>query len=281
MLMKKLIKTKKAIIGLIILSVLLFTALCAPLIAPHNPYKQNFDLRCQTPSFPYPFGCDYLGRCILSRVIYGGRLSLLTAAAIVAIQLIVGVVLGTLAGYYGGFIDSVVMRGVDITMAFPGLVLAIVLAGIMGPGPYPVAIALAAVGWTEFARVIRGSVLSLKEKEFVEGAKAWGFSDWYIIIKYLWPNTLAPIIVLATLSLGFSILIVASFSFLGLGAQPPLADWGMMVNEGRAYLRSFPHLTFFPGLAIMMTILGFNFLGDAMRDIMDPRYKRDGILVEL
>jgi peptide/nickel transport system permease protein len=278
---KKFLKTKRAVIGLIILFILLFTAFCAPLIAPHDPYQQNLDFRCQTPSFTYPFGCDYLGRCILSRVIYGGRLSLLTAAAIVALQVILGVLLGTLAGYYGGFLDNAVMRGVDITMAFPGLVLAIVLAGVMGPGPYPVAIALAAVGWTEFARVIRGNVLSLKEKEFVEGAKAWGFSNWYIIKKYLWPNTLAPIIVLATLALGFTILIFSSFSFLGLGAQPPLADWGMMVNEGRAYLRSSPHLTFFPGLAIMMTILGFNFVGDALRDIMDPRYKKNSILGEI
>lgn len=276
---KKLLKKKTAIAGLSILAVLFLAAIFAPFVAPHNPYEQNLELRCQGPSIEYPLGCDYLGRCILSRIIYGSRFSLGIAVLIVGVQVFVGVILGTLAGYYGGLIDGGIMRFVDIAMAFPALVLAIVLAGILGPGLYGIAFALCAVGWTEFARIIRGNVLSLKEKEFVEGAKTLGFSDRYIIARYLLPNAIAPIIVLATLSTGFAILIVSAFSFLGLGAQPPLADWGMMLNEGRVYMRTAPHLTIFPGMAIMLTVLSFNFLGDALRDVMDPRYKM-GISIE-
>lgn len=277
--LKKLLKKKIAIVGSSIICLLFLLAIFAPLIAPHNPYEQNLEFRCQGPNLKYLLGCDYLGRCILSRIIYGSRFSLQIAVFIVAIQVFVGVILGTLAGYYGGLIDRAIMRLVDIAMAFPALVLAIVLAGVLGPGPYGIACALTVVGWTEFARIIRGNILSFKEKEFVEGAKALGFSNRYIIIRYLLPNTIAPIIVLATLSTGFVILIVSAFSFLGLGAQPPLADWGMMLNEGRAYMRTAPHLTIFPGMAIMLTILSFNFLGDALRDVMDPRYKI-GITIE-
>ena len=277
--LKKIFKKKSAIAGLIIMAVLSLGVAFAPFIAPHNPYEQNLELKCQGPSFEYPLGCDYLGRCVLSRIIYGGRFSLAIAVVIVAVQVLAGVILGTLSGYYGGLIDGIIMRSVDIAMAFPALVLAIVLAGIFGPGPYGIACALSVVGWTEFARVIRGNVLSLKEKEFVEGAKVLGYSDRYIMIRYILPNAIAPIIVLATLSIGFVILIVSAFSFLGLGAQPPLTDWGMMLSEGRAYMRTAPHLTIFPGMAIMLTVLAFNFLGDALRDVMDPRYKM-GIAVE-
>lgn len=272
---KQLLKKKIAVAGLSIICILFLLAIFAPLIAPNNPYEQHLNLRIHGPTLKYPLGCDYLGRCVLSRIIYGARFSLHIAIPVVGIQVFIGVMLGMFAGYYGGLIDVVIMRVVDSVMAFPAMVLAIVFAGVFGPGIQGIAFALSIVGWTNFARIIRGNTLSLKEKEFVEGAKAMGFSNLYIITRHILPNAIAPVIVLATLSTGFVILIVSAFSFLGLGAQPPSADWGMMLNEGRAYMRSAPHLTIFPGIAIMITILAFNFLGDSLRDVMDPRRKTD------
>jgi len=267
------IDDRKARIGLVILVVLTAAALFASLLAPKDPFAQHIDRRLQGPSADFPLGTDYLGRCVLSRIIFGSRISLEIAALIVGVQVALGLGLGALAGYFGGFADTLIMRLVDVMMALPSLALALVLAGIMGPGPAGITAALCITGWSEYARIVRGDILALKEKEFIKSARAFGFSDLYILRRHVIPNILAPVIVLATLSTGFVILLVAAFSFLGLGSQPPLADWGVMLSEGRAYMRSAPHLTVFPGLAVMAATFGFNLLGDALRDAMDPRFK--------
>lgn len=270
---KDILRDKKGIIGLFILAILIVTAVFAPVLAPYDPYKQHIERRLEGPSSDFLFGTDYLGRCVLSRIIFGTRLSLKIAVIIVGVQVLIGMAFGATAGYFGGLLDGFIMRLVDVFMALPSLVLALVLASITGPGLAGITAAMCLTGWTEYARVIRGDILALKEKEFVKGARAFGFSIFYILIRHVIPNALAPIVVLATLSTGFVILLVAAFSFLGLGAQPPEADWGTMLNEGRAFMRMAPHLTIFPGIAVMATTLAFNLVGDALRDVMDPRFK--------
>ena len=269
----RILKDKKSKIGLALLIILAVTAIFAPYLAPWDPYEQHIDRRLEMSTSDFLLGTDYLGRCVLSRIIYGSRVSLETAVFIVGLQVLFGVGAGAIAGYFGGIVDRIMMRLVDIFMAIPSLALALVMVGILGPGPAGIITAMCITGWTEYARIVRGDILGLKEKEFVLSARAFGFSDIYILLRHIIPNILAPVIVLATLSTGFVILLVAAFSFLGLGSQPPLADWGVMLSEGRSYMRLAPHLTIFPGLAVMATTLGFNLLGDALRDAMDPRFK--------
>jgi peptide/nickel transport system permease protein len=271
--LKDLLRYKKARVGLVLLIMLTATALLAPLLAPCDPYGQHIDRRLEGPSADFLLGTDHLGRCVLSRVIFGARLSLKIVMIIVGIQVGVGLALGAVAGYFGGILDGLIMRLTDVLMALPSLALALVLAGIMGPGMAGITAALCITGWAEYARIIRGDILAVKEKEFVRSARSFGFSEGYILVRHVIPNALAPVIVLATLSTGFVILLVAAFSFIGLGSQPPLADWGTMLSEGRAFMRMAPHLTLFPGLAVMITTLAFNLLGDALRDVMDPRFK--------
>jgi peptide/nickel transport system permease protein len=272
---KEIFHNKTAFTGVIIIALLVAIAILSPLIAPNDPYSQHPDLAGSGPGLQFPLGCDYLGRCVLSRIIYGSRLSLSIAFVVVAAQTGIGIVLGTAAGYFGGLTDMIISKLIEIAMALPSLVLAIVIATVLSPGPASIMAALIVLGWTEFARVIRGSILSVKEKEYISAARVLGFSRIYIFKKYLLPNAVAPVITLASMSTGFTILIVSAFSFLGLGAQPPSADWGMMLNEGRTYMRTAPHLTVFPGIAIMITVLGFNLLGEGLRDILDPRYKTE------
>lgn len=273
--MKELLKNKKSLAGIVILGMLVLTALLSPLIAPNDPYEQRIENRLEGPSLEHPLGTDYLGRCLLSRIMYGTRLSLKIALFIVASQVFTGVALGALAGYFTGIVDELIMRIVDMLMAIPSLALALVLASIMGPGLTGVVMAMCISGWTEYARIIRGETLAIKEKEYIKGARMFGFSNFYIITRHVIPNAMAPVIVLATLSTGFVIVVVAVFSFLGLGAQPPVPDWGAMLNESRAYMRVAPHMVIYPGLAVMVTTLAFNLLGDAFRDIFDPRMKTD------
>jgi len=273
MMIQEILRDKKALVGLFLTGILIVTAVFAPVLAPHDPYDQNIESRLEGPSLEFLLGTDYLGRCVLSRIVFGTRLSLKIAIIIVGAQVLIGLGFGALAGYFGGVLDGLIMRLVDVFMALPSLVLALVLATITGPGLAGITAALCLTGWTEYARVIRGDILALREREFIKGARVFGFSNSYILIRHLIPNALAPIIVLATLSTGFVILLVAAFSFIGLGAQPPEADWGTMLNEGRAFMRMAPHLTIFPGIAVMTTTLAFNLLGDALRDAMDPRFK--------
>ncbi|GFO97556.1 dipeptide ABC transporter dipeptide-bindingprotein [groundwater metagenome] len=266
-------KNKIAVIGLIIIISLAFIALSAPFIAPHDPIEQNLEKRLSPPSKEYPMGTDDLGRCLLSRIIYGARVSLQVGVIVVGIITVIGVTLGLISGYYGGTVDEIIMRSVDVVLAFPGIILALAVAGALGPGLFNVMLALAMVSWAGLARVVRGSVLSVKEKEFVESARALGCSDVYIMTRHILPNVMSPVIVLATLGMAHIILAAAGLSFLGLGAQPPVPEWGSMLNSGRAFMRTAPHLTAFPGLAIMIAVLAFNFLGDGLRDALDPRQR--------
>lgn len=266
-------KHRLALIGAGIISVLVFVAVLAPFIAPHDPIEQNLAQRLLSPNTEYLLGTDNLGRCILSRLIHGTSVSLQIGVMVVGIAAFVGVTLGLIAGYRGGLIDELIMRIVDVLLAFPGIILALAIAGILGPSLFNVMLALAVVGWTSYARVVRGAVLSVKEKEFVEAARALGASEFRIMFRHILPNVTAPVIVMATLGMAHVILAAAALSFLGLGAQPPTPEWGSMLNNGRAFMRTAPHMTIFPGLAIMVTVLAFNFLGDGLRDVLDPRLK--------
>ena len=267
-------ENRLAVVGLAIVLSLVLVAIFAPFIAPHDPIEQHLDLRLLSPSWQYPLGTDDLGRCILSRLVYGTCVALQVGVVVVGITALLGTLLGLLAGYLGGIADEVIMRVVDVVLAFPGLILALVIAGLLGPGLFNVMLALSIVGWTSYARVVRGCVLSAKERGFVEAAQALGSSNVHIMFRHVLPEALSPVIVMATLGMGGTILSAAALSFLGLGVQPPMPEWGSMLNNGRAFLRVAPHLTTFPGLAIMVTVMAFNFLGDGLRDALDPRQKK-------
>ena len=262
---------KLALFGVLILFLLVFIAIFAPFIAPHDPVDQELKKRLSPPSSEYPLGTDHLGRCILSRLLYGARISLPIAMMVVGITFAIGATIGAISGYLGGIADEIIMRIVDVFLTFPGLILALGIIAALGPGLFNAMIALVIVGWAGYTRIVRGSVLAVKEKEFVEGARGLGASDSYILVRHILPNVIAPVIPMAMLGMGYVILAVAGLSFLGLGAQPPTPEWGAMLNDGRVFMRSAPQLMIFPGLAIMITILAFNFLGDGLRDILDPR----------
>jgi peptide/nickel transport system permease protein len=262
-------------IGLIGAAIVLFTillALLAPIVSPYVPSAQGYG-RLVAPSSSHWMGTDELGRDQLSRIIYGARVSLQVGAVSVVLALVAGVLIGIVAGFYRGWIDDWLMRLVDIVFAFPGLVLAIVIAGLLGPSRTNAMIAIGIVYAPAFARVIRGSVLSVMAESYVEAARVVGASDVRIMAHHLLPNILAPIIVMATVYLSTAILSEASLSFLGLGTQPPEPSWGGMLNAARRFMELAPWLAIFPGGAIMLVVLGFNFLGDGLRDILDPRLR--------
>jgi len=260
-------------IGLTILGLIFIAALFAETLAPNDPSKASLEKRLSPPSMEYPFGTDQLGRCIFSRVLFGARISLGIGLVVVALSAIFGLLLGGAAGYYGGVLDEALMRIVDGFLAVPSMFLALAVVGFLGPGIANIVLALVAVEWTSYARVARGEMLSLKEKEFLEAAHALGAGDIYIFTHHLLPNALTPILVVATLGIGYAILAAAGLSFLGLGMQPDVPDWGSMLNDGRLYLRTAPHLMIFPGLAITVTVLAINLVGEGVRDMLDPRIK--------
>jgi len=262
-----------AMVGAIIVLSLVMVAIFASHIAPRHYTEQNWRERFQPPSWTHPLGTDNIGRCVLSRIIYGSRIALKIGFIVVGIQLVIGAALGLIAGYYGGSVDNAIMRLVDIMIAFPDIVLAIAITGILGPGLYSVMIALGVVGWSGYARVTRGQVLSVKENEYIEAVRAVGASNVRIIIRHILPNVLAPIIVMATLGMAGALLAASALSFLGIGAQPPMPCWGAILAGGRDFLRRAWWIVTFPGIAIMLTVLGFNFLGDGLRDALDPRLK--------
>lgn len=268
-------KNGNILIGLSIISVLIFIAAFAPQVAPHDPTEVNSKVRLQPPSKEYPFGTDHMGRCILSRIVYGARISLSVGVAVICGSLLIGIVLGTVSGYFGGLADDVIMRLVDGFLAIPSMFLALALAGTLGPGLFNLMMALIAVEWTSYARVVRGSILSVKEQEFVEATRGLGASDLYILVHHILPNIISPVIVIATLGVGYAILAAAGLSFLGFGVQPPTPEWGSMLDDGRLFMRKAPYIMVFPGLAIMITVLAFNFLGDGLRDEMDPRFRKE------
>lgn len=259
-------KNRLAVSGILLIAFLCVLALFAPEIAPHDPLAQRLDSRLLFPSSEYPFGTDELGRCIFSRVIYGTRISLGIGLLVVAVTSIAGTSLGLLSGYMGGVLDEVIMRGIDIVMAFPNIILALVIAGLLGPGFSSVVLALAFTHWPAYARLVRGQVLSLRKRAFVEAARALRPSSFYIMRKHILPNCMEPVIVLGTLEIAHVIIFAAALSFLGLGIQPPSPEWGSMLKAGVPYLRTAPHLTFFPGLMIIFTVFAFNFAGDGLRE---------------
>ncbi len=266
-------KNRLAVIGAGILSVLVFIAVFAPYLAPRDPVELNLAERLSSPSWDHLMGTDAVGRDTLSRIIYGTRVSLMIAVVVTMIEVLLGMIVGMTAGYLGKAVDEILMRIVDVLLAFPGIILALALVGMLGPSLTNLVIALAAVGWVRYARIVRGSILSVKEERFVESARAIGCGNLRIATRHILLNIVTPIIVLATLSMGTTIISIAALSFLGLGAQPPMAEWGNMLNEGKPFMEKAPHLMIFPGLMIMITVLAFNFLGDGLRDVMDPRLK--------
>jgi peptide/nickel transport system permease protein len=260
-----------------ILYILLLTliAVFADFFAPNDPFKQDHTNRLKGPSFDYPLGTDQMGRCIFSRIIYGARISLFIGIIVVCCALFIGLTLGTFSGYCGGFIDEALMRFVDSFFAFPGMLLALAIVAIFGGGTYNLILALILTEWTSYARLARGAAINIKENEYIKASKGLGIGDLLIIRRHIIPNTISPIIVMSTIGIGYVILSISGMSFLGLGVQPPTPEWGSMLNDGRLYIRSAPQLMLFPGMAIMITVLVFNFLGDGFRDAIDPKMKRE------
>ena len=269
-------KSTNAIIGGVIILLFFLIALLAPLLAPQPPNALSLKDALTPPCREYTLGTDEFGRSILSRIIFGARVSLNIALIASAVALGIGVPLGALAGYYGGWFDSIVQGLVDLTWAFPTILAALAIMFILGTGLHSVMIAVGVVYWAGYARITRGQFLALREEEYVQAARAVGASNLRIIWRHLLPNSLAPLLVQLSLGMGQVILIEASLSFLGLGAQPPTPSWGAMLSNGRAYLLAAPWLTLFPGLAIMLVVLGFNLMGDGLRDALDPRLSHIG-----
>jgi peptide/nickel transport system permease protein len=258
--------------GAVLVLVFLILALFAPWIAPQDPAAINLPARLDPPSAAHWFGTDELGRDILSRVIYGARISMLVGSCVVLVSLALGLVIGSAAGYYGGRLDRFVnIVLMNAFLSFPGILLAIAFVAFRGPGIFNLVLALALGGWVGYARLVRGQVLAAREKEYVEAARALGASDLRIIARHILPNIIQPIIVQAAIGMAGAILAEATMSFLGLGVPPPTASWGTMLNDGRAHLFDAPHLVLFPALAVMLAVLSFNFIGDALRDYLDPR----------
>jgi peptide/nickel transport system permease protein len=261
-----------AALGVALLLVFVVCAVFAPWLAPQDPAQLDLAGRLMGPSWTHWFGTDELGRDILSRTLFGARISLIVAVSVVGLSLSVGLVAGGLAGFYGGWTDTVVNVYVtNAFMALPGILLAIAFVAFMGPGLGNVILALAISGWVGYARLVRGQVMAVKEKEFVEAARALGASDLRVMGRHILPNILQPLVVQAAIGMAGAVLAEATLSFLGLGVPPPTASWGSMLNDARSHLFDSPHLVFFPAMAVMLCVLSFNFIGDALRDWMDPR----------
>ncbi len=267
-------KSPLTMLGIVLVSILIILAILAPIISPYDPLKQDIAHRLEPPSWKHLLGTDQLGRDILSRIIWGARISLLIGVVVVSISLSIGLIIGIFSGYYGGLIDEVLMRLTDMFMAFPRLILAMAVAVALGPGLFNTILAMAFVWWSIYARLVRGSTLQVKNETYIEAAKAIGASDLRIIFKHILPMVITPALIQATLDLGGTILTAAGLGFLGLGVQPPTPEWGLMVSEGRHFISNQWWVSTFPGLMILLATLGFNLLGDGIRDILDVRERR-------
>jgi len=262
-------------IGGAIVIAAIVAALAGPFLVPYDPSVQDLPVRLTGPSLAHPFGLDELGRDVLARILWGARISLLVGIVVVSVSSSVGLLLGSLAGYFGGLVDDAISRVSDVLLAFPGILLAIALVAVLGPSLMNVVLALSVIGWVGYARLVRGQVLRTRELEYVHAARALGAGVPRILWRHVIPSTIPALIVQATLGMAGAIISEASLSFLGLGVQPPTPSWGTMINGGRAHLLDAPHLTVFPGIAIALLVLGFNFLGDGLRDALDPRRVAD------
>lgn len=271
---RRLRRNRAALVGLLLVGFFAVLAVLAPVVAPSDPIAQDLDARLLPPSRQHWLGTDDLGRDLFTRIIYGGRVSLTVGIVSVTIALVAGTVLGLVAGFYAGWLDSVTMRVMDIMLAFPATLLAIFIVGIRGPGLNNAMLAIGVINIPIFARIVRGSVLRVRQEEFVDAARALGASHGRMLSRHIFPNTLAPIIVQGTLGIGAAVLEAAGLSFLGLGAQAPTPEWGAMLTNTREFLRDAPWAATFPGIAILLTVVGFNLLGDGLRDALDPRLKQ-------
>lgn len=263
------------VISLALIGLMLICAVAAPWIAPQNPSAQQLPLRLQGPSIAHLFGTDELGRDVFSRIIFGARVSVQVGFSVVVVSLLTGALIGSLAGFYGGFLDrflNVVI--INSMLAFPGVLLALALVAFWGPGLGKLILALSLAGWIGYARLVRGEILKVKELEYVLAGRALGTRSWRLLVMHIWPNITAPVIVQAAIGLAGAILAEATLSFLGLGVPPPTPTWGGMLSDGRNHLFEAPHLVLFPALSVMAAVLAFNFLGDALRDNLDPRLKK-------
>lgn len=272
--LRRLVRNRKAVVGLAVLLLIALSALFAPQIATHDPTEQVLAKRLAKPSAQHLLGNDDLGRDIFSRIVYGGRISLRIGFLSVGLALLMGGLIGLTAAYYGGWWDTLVMRVVEVLQAIPSLLLAIAIVASLGPGLNNVMIAVGIGAIPSYARVVRASVLSLKELDYVQAARALGATDGRIMFRHILPNILSPVIVQVTLGLATAILAAAGLSFLGLGAQPPSPEWGAMLSQSRAFIRLAHHVVTFPGLAILLTVLSLNMVGDGLRDALDPRAKQ-------
>jgi peptide/nickel transport system permease protein len=261
-------------VGLFIVLLTVCAAVAGPFLSPWDPSSQELARRLESPSAAHPLGLDELGRDILARLLQGARISLLVGIAVVSVSSAVGMLLGSIAGYYGGVVDDVISRVIDVLMAFPGILLAIALVAVLGPSLVNVVLALSVIGWVGYARLVRGQALRAREFEFVQAARASGASSARIVMRHILPTAIPAVVVQATLGMAGAIIAEAALSFLGLGVQPPTPSWGTMLDAGRAHLFDAPHLTIFPGVAIATLVLGFNFLGDGLRDRVDPKMVR-------
>lgn len=267
-------RNKTAVLGAVTVLILVLIAVFAPLIAPHDPYLVNLDIQLHKPTTQYLLGTDVYGRDVLSRIIYGSRISLVIGLIPTIISTIIGIILGLISGFYGKKIDYAIMRLADIVLAFPSLLLAMVVMYTLGASLLNIFIALSIVGWAGTARVVRSQTLSLKEKEFVEGAKAIGVKNLLVILRHIFPNCIPSLLVLFTMGIPNAVLSEASLSFLGVGAQPPTPSWGLMASNGKQFMFNAPWISIAPGVAILIIVLAFNFLGDGIRDALDPYMKQ-------
>ena len=263
-----------AVLGIILLTVIVFIAIFAPLVAPYDPLEVNISNNFMPPSSEHPFGTDDLGRDILSRTFYGIRISLLVAIAVLSFAVFFGIVVGAISGFSGTLVDNIFMRITDIFLAFPALILAMAIAASLGASLFNAMLAVMVVWWPWYARLVRGNFLKLKNNLYIEAARSIGTSNFNIIFKQILPNSMALILVMASLDLGFAVITTAGLSFVGLGAQPPTPELGAMISQGRSYIIDFWWIPTFPGLAIFMIVLGVNLIGDTIRDIMDPNLRR-------
>lgn len=271
---RRLRRNRAAVVGAGVVLIFVLLAVLAPVLVPYNPIQGNLNDRLQSFSGIHWLGTDELGRDLLSRILYGARVSLQIQIVAVVLALIVGVLLGSLSGYLGGYVDSIIMRCMDILLAFPGIFLALGIIAALGPGLVNLMFAAGISSIPQFARIVRASILSLKEREFVEAALALGSGSNRVMFRHLLPNCLAPIIVQSTLRMATVLLTASGLSFLGLGVQPPTPEWGAMLSNARSYLIVAPHVATIPGLAIMVVVVGFNLFGDGLRDTLDPRLRQ-------
>jgi peptide/nickel transport system permease protein len=271
--LRRLGRNPGAVAGAVVLAMIVLLAVFAPVVAPYDPIEQNSQAIRARPSREHFFGADTFGRDVFSRVLYGGRQSLPVGLVAVGIAALIGVAFGLIAGYRGGWIDSLIMRAVDMMLAFPGILLAMSIVAILGTSLFNLMLAVGIASIPEYTRVVRGSVLSVREMEYVTAARVSGARDRAVMLRHILPNVLPPIIVLATLGIAGAIILGSTLSFLGLGIQPPTAEWGNMLSDGRSMMRHFWWVSFFPGLAIMLTVLAINLLGDGLRDALDPRLR--------